>query len=187
MPPLALTVVKTRLETVRGDITTEQTDAIVNAANTGLRGGGGVDGAIHHAGGPVIAEECRKIGRCPTGKAVITGGGKLRARWVIHAVGPIYAGLRSDVDELTSAYRESLARALEVGARSVAFPSLSTGAYGYPIREAAPIAINTVAEFIRAHPDALDLVRFVLFSDADYSVYFAEFTKRGARRPTIYE
>jgi len=187
MPPLAFTVGKTRLEAVRGDITTERTDTIVNAANTGLRGGGGVDGAIHHAGGPVIAEECRKIGRCPTGKAVVTGGGKLRARWVIHAVGPIYAGLRSDAEELVSAYRESLQRAHELGARSIAFPSISTGAYGYPIREAAPIALDTVVQFITANAEALDLVRFILFSDADYSVYFAEFTKRGAKRPTIYE
>ncbi|MEW5701285.1 MAG: O-acetyl-ADP-ribose deacetylase [Candidatus Zixiibacteriota bacterium] len=187
MPPLNLLIGKTRLEAVRGDITIQDTDAIVNAANSELRGGGGVDGAIHHAGGPTIAEECRKIGRCPTGKAVVTGGGKLKTKWVIHAVGPIYAGLRSDADELASAYQESLERARECGARSVAFPSISTGAYGYPIRDAAPIAINTVEKFVRANPDVLDLVRFVLFSDADYSVYFAEFTKRGAKRPTIYE
>ncbi|MEW5875772.1 MAG: O-acetyl-ADP-ribose deacetylase [Candidatus Zixiibacteriota bacterium] len=182
MPVPVLTIGKTRLEMVRGDITLEKTAAIVNAANSFLRGGGGVDGAIHHAGGPSIMEECRKIGRCPTGKAVITGAGKLKAKWVIHAVGPIYGGLRSDADQLTSAYRESMERAREVGARSIAFPSISTGAYGYPIREATPIAINAVSEQVRAHPEAFDLIRFVLFSDADYAAYFEEFGKRGAVR-----
>lgn len=186
MPAITFTIGKTRFEAVRGDITHEKTDAIVNAANSGLRPGGGVDGAIHRAGGPSIAEECRKIGRCPTGKAVITGAGRLPSKWVVHAVGPIYAGLSSDRAELTSAYRESLERAKEAGARSVAFPSLSTGAYGYPIEEAAAIAIRTVCEYISANPEALDLVRFILFSDSDYSVYFREFTKRGAQHPTIY-
>ena len=182
MPVPTLMIGTTRLEMTRGDITAERTDAIVNAANSGLRGGGGVDGAIHHAGGPSIMEECRKIGRCPTGKAVITGGGKLHARWVIHAVGPIYAGLRTDADELASAYRESLARALEAGAKSVSFPSISTGAYGYPIRDAAPIAIKTVVDTVTQNPDAFELIRFVLFSDGDYAEYFLEFTKRGAQR-----
>jgi O-acetyl-ADP-ribose deacetylase (regulator of RNase III) len=166
----------------RGNITAERTDAIVNAANTWLRGGGGVDGAIHFAGGPSIMAECQKIGRCPTGKAVITGGGKLRARWVIHAVGPIYAGLRTDAEELASAYLESLTRAIEAGAKSVSFPSISTGAYGYPIREAAPVAIDTVVKTIEQNPDAFELIRFVLFSDADYAEYFSIFTRRGAKR-----
>ena len=182
MPALTLTLGTARLEAVRGDITHEQVDAIVNAANTELRGGGGVDGAIHRAGGAQIAAECRKIGRCPTGFAVVTSGGKLPARWVIHTVGPIYAGLRSDATELASAYRESLKCAVQAGARSVAFPSISTGAYGYPIREAAPIAIDTVTAFVKEHSSDLDLVRFVLFSDADYSVYHAELTRRGAVR-----
>ena len=182
MPRLSFAVGATTLEIDRGDITYEATDAIVNAANTGLRGGGGVDCAIHRAGGPTIMASCRKIGRCPTGQAVITTAGKLKTRWVIHAVGPIYAGLRNDALELASAYRSSLERAIEVGARSVAFPSISTGAYGYPIRDAIQVAINAVSEFVKTHPEALDLVRFVLFSDADYSVYFAEFTCRGAER-----
>lgn len=186
MPAITFTIGKTKLEAERGDITHEHTDAIVNAANSFLRGGGGVDGAIHHAGGPKIMEECRKIGRCPTGKAVITTAGKLNAFWVIHAVGPIHTGLPTDAKELASAYLESLQRALEVGARSVAFPSISTGAYGYPIKSAGPIAIRTVCDFIKEHPDPFDLIRFVLFSDADYAVYFAEFTKRGAKHPTIY-
>jgi O-acetyl-ADP-ribose deacetylase (regulator of RNase III) len=166
----------------RGDITAERTDAIVNAANSGLAGGGGVDGAIHFAGGPEIMKACRAIGRCPTGKAVITTAGKLQAQWVIHAVGPIFAGLKSDAVELASAYRESLDRARESGAKSVAFPSLSTGAYGYPIREAAPIAIDTVVAEVKKHPDAFALIRFILFSDGDYSEYFSQFTKRGAKR-----
>lgn len=182
MPCLSLSVGATTLEIDRGDITNETTDAIVNAANTGLRGGGGVDGAIHRAGGRSIMAECRKIGRCKTGQAVITTAGDLKTRWVIHAVGPIYAGLRTDAEELASAYRASLERAVEVGARTVAFPSISTGAYGYPIKSAAPVAVDTVTAFARAHPEALDCVRFVLFSDADYAVYFAEFTHRGARR-----
>lgn len=182
MPPLTLLIGATRIEIERGDLTNERTDAIVNAANTGLRGGGGVDGSIHRAGGPTIMAACRKIGRCPTGKAVVTTGGNLKAQWVIHAVGPIYSGLRSDADELTSAYRESLLRATEKGARSLAFPSISTGAYGYPIRDAARIAIDTVTRFVKENTEALDLVRFILFSNADYSVYFEEFTKRGAAR-----
>ena len=182
MPVPTLRVGSTHVEMTRGDITAERTDAIVNAANSGLRGGGGVDGAIHHAGGPSIMAECRKIGRCPTGKAVITGAGKLHARWVIHAVGPIYAGMRSDAEELASAYRESLARAIEAGARSVSFPSISTGAYGYPVREAAPVAIDTVVETVTQNPDKFDLIRFILFSDSDYAEYFSEFMLRGAER-----
>ena len=182
MPVPTITIGSTRLEIERCDIINERTEAIVNAANVGLRGGGGVDGAIHHAGGPTITTECRKIGRCPTGKAVVTGAGRLMAKWVIHAVGPIYAGLAADATELASAYRESLTRAVEVGARSVSFPSISTGAYGYPIRQAAPVAIGTVLKFVEENPGKFDLVRFVLFSDADYAAYFAEFTRRGAVR-----
>ncbi len=186
MPAITFTTGKTRFEAVRGDITAEMTDAIVNAANSGLRGGGGVDGAIHRAGGPSIMAECRKIGRCPTGQAVITVAGKLKTKWVIHAVGPIYASLPTDKTELASAYRESMMRAKEAGARSIAFPSLSTGAYGYPIKEAAPIAMRTVCDFVTANADAFDLIRFILFSDSDYAVYFSEFSKRGAAHPTIY-
>ena len=186
MPAITFTIGKTQFEAVRGDITAEKTDAIVNAANSGLRVGAGVDAAINRAGGPTIQAECRKIGRCPTGRAVITGGGNLKTKWVIHAVGPIYASLPSDKTELASAYSESMLRAKEVGARSIAFPAISTGAYGYPIKEAAPIAVRTVSEFVTANSEAFDLVRFVLFSDADYAVYFAEFGRRGAKHPTIY-
>lgn len=160
------------LELVEGDITTQETDAIVNAANRGLRGGGGVDGAIHRAGGPKIMEECRRIGRCPTGKAVITVGGDLLARHVIHAVGPVYRGGSPGEEALlASAYRSSLEVALENGIRTVAFPSVSTGAYGYPTRQAAAVALRTVRDFIDGNQGRLDLVRFVLFSRADFEVY----------------
>ena len=152
------------VELVQGDITEQATDAIVNAANSALAGGGGVDGAIHRAGGPQIMEECRKIGGCPTGEARITSGGNLQARHVIHAVGPIYRGGASGEDHLlASAYRNSLRLAAENGLRSVAFPSLSTGAYGYPLRDAADIALATVVEFLRSGRHGLELVRFVLF------------------------
>lgn len=181
MPNMTLIAGTTRLVMLRGDITTETTDAIVNAANTELRGGGGVDGAIHRAGGPTIMAECRKHGRCRTGNAVLTGGGKLQAKWVIHAVGPIYSGLREDAKQLEGAYRESLKRAVEVDARTVAFPSISTGAYGYPIKDAAKIAIKTVCDLVKENPTQFDEIRFILFSDADYAVYYREFTERGGR------
>ena len=156
---------------VEGDITKEETDAIVNAANSRLAGGGGVDGAIHRAGGPSIMEECKKIGGCPTGKAVITTGGNLKAKNVIHTVGPIYSGGRKNEAELlASAYRESLKLASSKGLKSIAFPSISTGAYGYPLSEAANVAINTVLEYLKANTD-LKLVRFVLFGRQAYDEY----------------
>jgi len=161
-----------RLELVQGDITHQDTAAIVNAANTSLLGGGGVDGAIHRAGGPTILEECRRLGGCATGDAKITRGGKLPARFVIHAVGPVYHdGRQDEADLLASAYRRSLEVAIEHGVRSVAFPSISTGAYRFPISRAAPIAIGTVAHVLNDRPGALDLVRFVLFSEADLDAY----------------
>ncbi len=161
------------LELVKGDITTEQTEAIVNAANSDLRGGGGVDGAIHRAGGPQIMEECRKIGGCPTGGAVITSGGRLKARYVIHTVGPVYSGGGKGESELLgSAYRNSLRLASEKGIRSIAFPSLSTGAYGYPINDAAKIALKTVIEYLRGHEE-IGLVRFVLVGAEAYRAYSA--------------
>jgi len=161
-----------RVELVRGDITQQDTEAIVNAANTSLLGGGGVDGAIHRAGGPAILEECRRLGGCATGDAKITGGGRLRARFVIHTVGPVYGGgTRREAELLASAYRRSLEVAVANGIRSLAFPSISTGAYRFPIGEAATIALRTVTAFLAAHPEELDLVRFVLFSEADLAVY----------------
>jgi O-acetyl-ADP-ribose deacetylase len=159
------------LELVEGDITAQDIGAIVNAANSSLLGGGGVDGAIHRAGGPQILEECRKIGGCPTGEARITTGGRLRAKWVIHTVGPIYrGGKHGEVDLLAGAYRNSLRLAGERGITTVAFPSISTGAYGYPIAEAARIALTTTIDYLRAHPD-ITLVRFVLFGQAALRTY----------------
>jgi O-acetyl-ADP-ribose deacetylase (regulator of RNase III) len=161
----------TVLSIVKGDITQQETEAIVNAANSRLAGGGGVDGAIHRAGGPKIMEECRKIGGCPTGGAVITTGGNLKAKYVIHAVGPIYNdGKHGEEELLASAYRSSLDLALKHNIKSVAFPSLSTGAYGYPVDKAAKVALSTVVKFIKANQFPL-LVRFVLFSDNDLKVY----------------
>lgn len=160
-----------RVELVRGDITAERTDAIVNAANRTLLGGGGVDGAIHRVGGPQILAECRRLGGCETGDARITTGGRLAARFVIHTVGPVYRG--GDGGEpalLASAYRRSLQVAAENGLRSLSFPSISTGAYGYPIDDAARIALSTVADELERSP-GIELVRFVLFSAADLTTY----------------
>jgi O-acetyl-ADP-ribose deacetylase (regulator of RNase III) len=160
------------IELVRGDITRQATDAIVNAANTTLLGGGGVDGAIHRGGGPTILEECKRLGGCATGDAKLTRGGALPAPFVIHAVGPVYRdGAHGEPELLASAYRRSLEVAAEHGLRSIAFPSISTGAYRFPIHAAAPLALSTVASFLSAHPGRLDLVRFVLFSPADLTVY----------------
>jgi O-acetyl-ADP-ribose deacetylase (regulator of RNase III) len=162
---------KSRLELVQGDITQQDTEAIVNAANSSLLGGGGVDGAIHRAGGPQILEECRKIGGCPPGEARITSGGRLKARYVIHTVGPIYyGGQRGEAQTLANAYRSSLALASQRGIKSLAFPSISTGAYGYPIGQASPIALRTTMDFLQAHPE-VELVRFVLFGQSAYDAY----------------
>ncbi|MBE0617112.1 MAG: O-acetyl-ADP-ribose deacetylase [Proteobacteria bacterium] len=160
---------------VQGDITAQAVDAVVNAANSSLLGGGGVDGAIHRVGGPAILQECRAIvrdiGRLEPGRAVITTGGNLPARYVIHTVGPIWGGgTRGEPGVLASAYRESLRLAETTGIKTVAFPSLSTGAYGYPLREAARVALGTVADHLRAG-SALEEVRFVLFSAVDLETY----------------
>jgi O-acetyl-ADP-ribose deacetylase len=154
------------VEVVRGDITAQRVDAIVNAANSSLLGGGGVDGAIHRAGGPAILEECRLLGGCETGDAKATGGGNLPARWVIHTVGPVWRGGSQGEEELlASCHRRALDVARELGARSVAFPAISTGVYGYPVELAAPVAVGAV----RGHD--LDVVRFVLFGDEAYDAF----------------
>lgn len=171
-----VTIKQTKLSIIQGDITAQATDAIVNAANSSLMGGGGVDGAIHRAGGPAILEECKKIvarqGRLPTGKAVITTGGKLKAKYVIHTVGPIWqGGNRNEAQLLASAYEESLKLASARGLRGISFPSISTGAYGYPVKEAARVAIKTVVSFLRQQPAQLDDVVFVLFDSRTYQAY----------------
>jgi O-acetyl-ADP-ribose deacetylase (regulator of RNase III) len=171
-----ITINQTRLTITQGDITKMSTDAIVNAANSTLMGGGGVDGAIHRAGGPAILEECKGIvarqGQLPTGQAVITTGGKMKTRYVIHTVGPIWrGGDQGEPELLASAYRESLNTAAANGLASVAFPSISTGVYRYPIREAARIALKTVAEFLR-QPTTVKEVVFVLFNDEAYAAYY---------------
>jgi O-acetyl-ADP-ribose deacetylase (regulator of RNase III) len=170
----------TTLELVQGDITEQDTDAIVNAANSRLAGGGGVDGAIHRAGGPTIMEETRRgyPNGCPTGGAVITRGGRLTARHVIHAVGPVYDdGKSGEPEKLASAYRRSLEVAVAHSLRRVAFPSLSTGAYGYPIDEAATIALRTAIEFVGAHRGKLDLIRFVLFDHSALQAFQTALTR----------
>ena len=155
---------------MQGNIVEIEADAIVNAANAALAGGGGVDGAIHRAAGPGIIEECRKLGGCPTGSAVATTAGKLHASYIFHAVGPIYGHHADSARLLASAYKSCLQLAEQHHLRSIAFPSLSTGAYGYPITLAAPIALKTVIDYIQK-PTELQKVIFVLFSNSVYQAY----------------
>ncbi|MFF9277334.1 O-acetyl-ADP-ribose deacetylase [Streptomyces griseosporeus] len=163
----------TTITLVRGDITRVSVDALVNAANSSLLGGGGVDGAIHRRGGPAILEECRRLrasrygNGLPTGQAVATTAGDLDARWVIHTVGPVHSGSEDRSDLLASCYRESLRVADELGARTVAFPAISTGVYRWPIQDAARIAVETV----RNTPTRVEEVRFVLFDDRAYDAF----------------
>lgn len=166
------------IQLIKGDITTMKVDAIVNAANTSLLGGGGVDGAIHRAGGPAILEECRAIrakqGGCPTGEAVITTAGKLPAKYVIHTVGPVWVnGNKGERELLANCYRNSLQVAVENGVKSIAFPNISTGIYHFPKPEAATIAIETVQRFI-ANDNSLKEIFFVCFDDENFSIYKME-------------
>jgi len=174
---LEYNVGRAKVRLVQGDITEMETDAIVNAANPSLMGGGGVDGAIHRKGGPRILEECKRIratewpNGLPTGKAVITSGGNLKAKYVIHTVGPIWRGGNSGEPELLAeAYRNSLKLAVSKGIKTIAFPSISTGAYGYPIEKACKVALTTVKEFLEKE-DKLDIVVLVLFSKRDFEIY----------------
>jgi O-acetyl-ADP-ribose deacetylase (regulator of RNase III) len=168
---MKLNVQKSILEVVQGDITQQDTEAIGNAANSALAGGGGVDGAIHRAGGPTLMSELKaKYKGCPTGSAVITGGGNLKAKYVIHAVGPRYSGSPKDPELLSGAYRKSLELCTQNKISSIAFPSISTGIYGYPVEEASRIALKTVMEYLKDHPE-IKLVRFILFDSNTYRVY----------------
>jgi len=159
------------LELLQGDITAQDTEAIVNAANRTLLGGGGVDGAIHRAAGPELLAECRTLKGCETGDAKITKGYHLKAKHVIHTVGPVYHTEGKKAPELlANCYRRSLEVASQNKLKSIAFPSISTGAYGYPLKEAAPIALKTVRDYMKTHPD-IQLVRFVLFGHDAYQAY----------------
>jgi O-acetyl-ADP-ribose deacetylase len=162
-----------KVEIVEGDITEQETEAIVNAANRSLLGGGGVDGAIHRAAGPELLAESRTLGGCDTGDAKITKGYRLKAKYVIHTVGPIYRSSGRKAPELlASCYRRSLEVAREKKIKTVAFPSISTGAYGYPLDEAAPIALRTVLDFLKSHSE-VQLVRFILYGQEAYNAYEA--------------
>ena len=159
-----------KIEVRQGDITKLEVDAIVNAANKSLLGGGGVDGAIHRAAGPELLEECRTLGGCPTGEARITKGYRLPARYVIHTVGPVYSGKPDDSRRLTSCYELSLKLAVENNVKSIVFPAISCGVYGYPIEQACKIAVATTCNFLKTNP-GVEKAIFVLFSDADRDVY----------------
>ena len=175
------TIGKTKLRLVTGDIAEQDTEAVVTAAHWRLNKGNGTDGTIHTKGGPAIYEECKKIGGCPIGDAVITTGGNLRAKYVIHAVGPVWRG--GDEEEpklLASAYRRTLQVAVQNGIKSLSIPSISTGAFVYPIRLAAPIAVRTVVDFLKNQPHRLDEVRLVLYTREDDKAYmiFADALQR---------
>jgi O-acetyl-ADP-ribose deacetylase (regulator of RNase III) len=160
-----------RMKLVQGDITRQDVHAIVNAANKSLLGGGGVDGAIHRAAGPELVEECKTLGGCETGNAKLTKGYGLKARHIIHTVGPVYkTGKSGEPEKLASCYRKSLEVATAEGLKTLAFPAISCGVYGYPIRDASRIALRTVAEYCEAHPE-IEEVRFVLFGDKDLAAY----------------
>jgi O-acetyl-ADP-ribose deacetylase len=171
-----ITINQAKLILIQGDITLQKTDAIVNAANPSLMGGGGVDGAIHRAGGPQILEECKRIvakqGRLPTGQAVITTGGNLAAKWVIHTVGPIWhGGSNKEAQLLASGYQESLKLAEKHNLKSISFPSISTGVYGYPVEQAAKVALETVKDFLQDEARSIKEVTFVLFDRRTYAAY----------------
>ena len=164
-----------KIELIKGDITKLEAGAIVNAANSSLMGGGGVDGAIHRAGGPAILDDCRKIvakqGGCKTGEVVITTGGNLPAKYVIHTVGPVWnGGKKNEASLLANCYQNSLQLAVENKISSIAFPNISTGIYGYPKKEAAEIAINTVVEFLKLY-DAIIKVYFICYDEENYQIY----------------
>jgi O-acetyl-ADP-ribose deacetylase (regulator of RNase III) len=171
-----------RIGIVEGDITEIQVDAVVNAANTSLLGGGGVDGAIHRAAGPELLEETRRLGGCPTGEARVSRGYRLPAKWVIHTVGPVWRGGRKNEEKLLAdCYRNSLSEAVAIGARTVAFPSISTGAYGFPLGRAAEIALRETRAFLKAD-DSLERVVFVCFGKEALDTYRKAFSRMFGER-----
>jgi O-acetyl-ADP-ribose deacetylase len=177
--------VLSRIEFIKGDITKQQVDAIVNAANSSLMGGGGVDGAIHRSGGPLILEECRKIvdkqGGCATGEAVITTGGNLPAKFVIHTVGPVWnGGRKGEAIKLADCYRNSLQLAVNYNLISIAFPNISTGIYGYPKKDAAEIATATIIDFLKTN-SSIEKVLFVCFDEENYLLYESVLAKANSR------
>jgi O-acetyl-ADP-ribose deacetylase (regulator of RNase III) len=181
------TINQAKLRIIQGDITKQSTDAIVNAANPSLMGGGGVDGAIHQAGGPAILDECKQIvakqGRLPTGKAVMTTGGNLKAKYVIHTVGPIWhGGNKGEPELLASAYHESLKLAAKNNLNSISFPSISTGAYGYPVNQASKVAIDAVITFLSQSTTSLKEVVFVLFDAQTLGAYSSALKEIGEKK-----
>lgn len=171
---MVVLVIMAKLNVIKGDITLQEVDAIVNAANTSLLGGGGVDGAIHRAAGPGLVDACKKLNGCSTGEAKITEGFRLPAEYVIHTVGPVWHGGDSNEEQLlANAYYNSLMLAMRYDAHTVAFPNISTGVYGFPKDKAATIAVETVKRFMEEHPGKIHEVRFVCYDDANYDLYDA--------------
>ncbi|MBA7509377.1 O-acetyl-ADP-ribose deacetylase [subsurface metagenome] len=164
------------LELIAGDITVQDTEAVVNAANKALSPGGGVSGAIHRAAGPELWDECRTLGGCRTGEAKLSRGHNLKAKYVIHTVGPVYSGSKSDPEDLRDCYKNSLLLASRNKIKSVSFPSISTGIFGYPVNEASRVALKTITNFLEEHPE-IDLVRMVLFTEGDYGIYKSSLDK----------
>ncbi len=164
------------LELTCGDITIQETEAIANAANRRLSPGGGVSGAIHRAAGPQLWEECKKLGGCNTGEAKLTRGYNLKAKYVIHTVGPVYSGSADDAEDLKNCYKDSLLLVSRKNIKSIAFPSISTGIFGYPVKEASMIALETITYFLKEHPE-IELVRMVLFSEGNYNIYKSSLEK----------
>jgi len=167
---------KSTLELTVGDITRQDTDAVVNAANSRLSPGGGVAGAIHRAAGPELWAECKTLGYCKTGEARLTGGYGLKAKYVIHTVGPVYSGAKDDAEKLESCYKNSLLTALKNKISSISFPSISTGIFGYPVEKASKTALKTIIDFLNERPE-ISLVRMVLFTRGDYDIYISSLEK----------
>jgi O-acetyl-ADP-ribose deacetylase (regulator of RNase III) len=174
--PVKQKIGKSILELTVGDITLQDTGAVVNAANNRLSPGGGVSGAIHRAAGPKLWDECRTLGYCNTGEARLTGGYDLKAKYVIHTVGPVYSGSKDDAEKLESCYRNSLLLASQNNISSISFPSISTGIFGYPVEKASMVALKTIINFLKEHPE-VSLVRMVLFTRGDYDIFLSSLEK----------